>query len=786
MKNGIIVGIAILFAFSAGVCDGEVQSSLEGKQLCVRVYNTPDARGRNYKTATATISGGAIDFNCPDANESTRFVIAPGDQKGRWYRETFGDGYHKYQYTEGPPYYVPVAIDALKGREIVFRVYDDSRNEPAAYRKKKVRIEERRVPLDPGEFTESTFVAIFGEDQKDAVIQQVFGSTFYAWPYEKGMYFFVPQKIVVEKEDSYCWNFYDALGNVVSGTEVEIWLGTSKGKIFLSKDKLDEQGRLFIHRRKGSENSWTDHNISSAGYRFVVSGPSYGKFEIVLHRSPSSDEVFLPCVPPGSEVDDRCVWGQVLDSNGDALVGLLVESSGVVPKGGKWIGSVQSQRQGMLTDKTGRFRMYLPINVDTIAIGEMIPLESEYNIKIIPPQGSNLFDFGDRLKSGQDNVIKLRQTYFHTFVFEGKNGPITDPKVLDEIGLRIEIEHGKRDPYFRYRKFKDGGRFPLGTYRAQTDKVRFGSIEVTGDSPEKLVFNLPAGRTYYGRVVEGVTGLAMTNAQVKAGLQSDNTGDDGTFEVKIPPGEVVQRLVVSKKNFLKVCINKSLAKKEANNCYRVPDVKLFPSATVKVHPVVNVETKHDSLEFRPQWHVYRASSPSWAKDFTAACGIHPEDGIFRDFNVESGKDNSFVIPAGMSLRLHLRVLWDIEWAPVTIADEIMLKQGEVLDLGQVEIGPLFNIFVDVRNSAGQPVEGVPVTACGNWDPVISSSDESGIAMFDFVGRSKGDFIVEYRPEGRKGSVEMRESIAYDISGPEDANSVFAITVSDEMLKRLFE
>ncbi len=786
MKNGIIAGIALLFVFSAGVCEGDVQSSLEGKQLSVRVYNQPDARGRGYKSATATIRGGTIEFDYPDANESTTFVISPEGQKGQWYRKAFGEAYYKYQYTEGPPYYVPVAMDALKGREIVYRVYGDTRNEPAAYRKMKVRIEKRRVPLDPGEFTESTFVAIFGEDQEDAVIQKVFGSTFYAWLYEKGMYIFVPQKIVVEKEESFCWSFYDALGNVVSGTEVEVWVGTSKGKIFLGKNKLDEQGRLFIHRRKGSERAWTNHNISSAGYRFVVSGPSYGKFEIVVSRSLSSGEVFLPCVAPGSEADDRCIRGQVLDSNGDALVGLLVESSGVIPKGGKWIGSVQDQRQGMLTDKSGRFRMYLPIDLDVIAIGDLVPRGSEYFIRIIPPQGSNLFDFKDRLKSGQENVIKLRPTYFHTFVFEGKNGPITDPKVLRGIRLRVEIEPGKRDPYFNNRKIKDGGRFPLGTYRASSDRFRFESIEVTAESPEELLFKLPAGRTYYGRVVEGVTGLPMTNAQIKAGLYSDNTGEDGTFEIKIPPGKVVQQLVVSKENYLKVRIDKDWSKKVKDNLCHVSDVQLFPSATVMVHPVINVKTRHDSLEFRPQWHVYTASSPGWSKDFIGACGTHPEDGIFRDFEVESGKDNSFSVPAGLSLRLHLRVLGGIEWAPVTISDEIRLRQGEVLDLGQVEIGPLFNVFVDVRNSSGKPIEGVPVIACGDWDPAISSSDENGIAMFDFVGRSKGDFIVEYRPKSRKGSVEMRESIPYNISGPEDANSVFSITVSDAILGRLFE
>ncbi|MHC4213243.1 MAG: hypothetical protein ACYSWP_07730 [Planctomycetota bacterium] len=786
MKNGIIAGIAILFVFYAGLCEGEMQSSLEGKQLSVRVYNKPDARGRDYKTATATIRDGAIDFNYPDANESTTFVIAPRDQKDRWYRETFGDGYHKYQYTEGPPYYVPVPIDVLKGREVVFRVYEDSRNEPASYRKKKVLIEERKVPLDPGEFTESTFVAIFGEDQEDAVIQKVFGSTFHAWPHEKGMYFYVPQKIVAEKKDSYCWTFFDALGNVVSGTEVEIWVGTSKGKIFLGKDKLDEQGRLFVRSRKGSEKAWADDSISSGGCRFVVSGPSYGKFEIAVSRYLSSGEVFLPCVPPGSEADERCIRGQVLDSNGDALAGLLVKSSGVIPKGGKWIGSVEGQRQGMFTDKNGRFRMYLPVNLDTITIGGLVPRESEYHINITPPAGSNLFYFKNRFKSGQENVIKLRPTYFHTFVFEGENGPITDPKVLREIGLRVEIEPGKRDPYFNNRRIKDGGRYPLGTYRASSDRLRFQAIEVTSESPEELVFKLPAGKTYCGRVLEGVTGLPMTNAQVKIGLQSDNTGDDGTFEIKIPPGELVQQLVVSKKNFLTVRINDSLVKKEANNFYRVADVKLFPSATVKVHPVLKVKTKHDELEFRPQWHIYTSRSPLWSKGFIAGCGIHPEDGIFRDFKVESGKDNSFAVPAGLNLRLHLRVLWDIEWAPVTIADALMLKQGEVLDLGEVEIGPLFYVFVDVRNSSGKAIEGVPVIACGDWDPAISNSDENGIAMFDFVGRSKGDFIVEYRPEGRKGSVEMRESIPYNISGPEDANSVFSITVSDAMLGGLFE
>jgi hypothetical protein len=168
-----------------------------------------------------------------------------------------------------------------------------------------------------------------------------------------------------------------------------------------------------------------------------------------------------------------------------------------------------------------------------------------------------------------------------------------------------------------------------------------------------------------------------------------------------------------------------------------------------------------------------------------ACGEHPEDGVWREFRLEAGEQSSFEVPAKINLRIHLRVLGGIEWAPVTICKNVRLEQGEKFDAGKVMIGEPFAVFVAVSNSLGEPVEGIPVTVCGNWDPVISSSDENGVALIEFVGYSTGDFIVEHKPEDSSLRA-LRETIPYEINGVEDANSIYEFRVSDRMAYELLK
>jgi hypothetical protein len=74
---------------------------------------------------------------------------------------------------------------------------------------------------------------------------------------------------------------------------------------------------------------------------------------------------------------------------------------------------------------------------------------------------------------------------------------------------------------------------------------------------------------------------------------------------------------------------------------------------------------------------------------------------------------------------------------------------------------------------------------GGWDPAVSSSDENGIALIEFVGPSMGDFIVEHKPDDASLPV-LRETIPYVINGVEDANSVYEFQVSDELIRQILK
>jgi hypothetical protein len=144
------------------------------------------------------------------------------------------------------------------------------------------------------------------------------------------------------------------------------------------------------------------------------------------------------------------------------------------------------------------------------------------------------------------------------------------------------------------------------------------------------------------------------------------------------------------------------------------------------------------------------------------------------------------VPAGVPLQINLRVLGDIEWAPTTVAGYLKLKPGQVYDAGQHQMCEPFKIFVEVTDSAGNHVEGVPVVVCGQHDPAISSTGENGFAFFDFVGYSKGDFIIECKADKDTDRPALRQTLAYEVAGPADTNSIFTMEISDQMLEALFE
>jgi len=780
------MAIAVL-GFDALVWAKPVFFELDGRAAVVRVYKSKAQRRANQcETMIVTIKGRSIEVEMKDANESTIWELFAHDQKDAVVRKYLERNTLGYNRGDGPIFYLPIRKEELEGREVAARLYKDGERDISSYKRLIAVISGWKVKYDAGDSGHAALLVVFGEDQEDPVVRQVLGTTVQGWDYSKGLELHMPFKMG-RNERAYCWSFFDALGYVISGAKAELYLKSKKAGIFLGHYDTNSDGQLCLPFGLGGLKN-SKGGIIGCDYELRVQVAGYGTsiFESWAYRQ--GGELYIPRVQVSSEADARSAWGRVVDSNGNAVKGAIVWGGLVTAAGAKVTRGVEGQREGVVTDEYGRFRMYVPIRADAEQIGTLIPPSSQYCVRIEPSKEKGLLSYKGVIRSGRDNVITLErpERYFHTFSFENESGPITDENKL--CSVRIKIKRAGTDVFPAYAGFKDGGLFPLGRYeveRCEDIGSVFVPIEVTADSPEKLVFKVIPARRYYGRALDGITGAPVAGAKVRVSMAGSGlTVDDGSFEVEALVGEKVLRVIVSKVNYLTVFVNESWTKQDEHGRYDVGDVKLFPSATVSVDLVSEVTKYCGAFEFRPQWFLHGVN-PSWVKDFEAGCMEHPQEGIFRDYEVKANGRVSFPVPAGLSLRVNLRVRGDIEWVPVTIAKSIRLEQGETFDAGKVVIVEPFAVFVDVRNSSGSPVEGIPVIACGDWDPAVSSSDENGIAMFEFVGYSTGDFIVEHKPKDANLPV-LRESIPYEVKGVEDANSIYTFKVSDKLIGRILK
>jgi hypothetical protein len=445
--------------------------------------------------------------------------------------------------------------------------------------------------------------------------------------------------------------------------------------------------------------------------------------------------------------------------------------------------------------------------------------------------------------------LERRTGYFHTFAFEDKNGPITDRNLFYRTRISIQ-RPAARNLYLRYEDWKDGALLPPGTYEAEMsgntlDQYRFEPIEVTADSPQEIVFKPPCSppKLYYGQVINGLTGepvqgvfvidltggssrtgpLLLTDEQWDALHELTRTGSmsslkhagevssflhahrsgkmswtdkAGRFSLNRPGERIAYKFLVFDQNYLPVFIENDLFQQDRDGNYQLPLTRMFPAAKVVVDLCVN-ENHFKELElhrypdFWPEWILDPNSNPPWANDLLAACIDDYHEGISRDYSLDTrAGPRSFYVPAELNFHLQFRPWMRVyprqtDWAPMTFPHSIKLRQGEVLDLGRAEIKRALTVFVKVTDSADVPREGVPVTASDQYGRATSNTGEEGMAIFRLAHDSKGRFGVD-RALKTAEMPRLRQAIAYEIAGPDDANTVYTLQLSDKMLESLFE
>jgi len=807
---------------------------LDGRRVVVRVHQIREDQQAGYKVSTI-IEGRTIRLDIPEANEETVFNIRAQDQNDPVLRQLVQNSSQGWSYRKsGLEYFIHYSAAELQARPVVLRLYLVNEKDPSNYRRVTTEVRTRRTEALIAGPEESGFLVIFGSDQTDPVMKRLFGTSVYGCPYNKSVRLRFP-RVPEEDRTRYDWQVCNALAGPLGAAGADVYLRSGKLLLKLASVTADSQGRFSLPFCAASKAICSNLRCR---LRFEVSAPGYCKNIIETYGSVKSGPLLTANVPAGSIAETRSVWGQVVDGNDNPVAGALVEPTGCIPPGAKWIGSSPYQLNWVVADLQGRFRAYLPVDESAYQIGTLIPPNTEYAIEVESPEGTCLAPFNGRILNGQYNKVTLDYAgYFHTFVFEDQEGPIKDPELLNEAEMYIE-RPGQRNLFFRYEQLKDGVTLPLGTYRAKAYGPRvyieFQPLTVTAHSPERLVFRVPTGKTYYGRVIDGITGQPMAGAfviafngyaerknlsyltaeqwavlhalnatdsasdpNVKQALKPvtecyslikmERTDRHGWFRLAEPPKVAVRDIVAFEEGRLTIHVPKRWAELDKEGNYRFGDIRLFPAAMVMVKPVDEQGKNREwPLRFRPQWFLTAKDNPAWVQELLAACEKHPENGVRREFWLEANQQHCFQVPAGLSLRINLRVLHGVEWAPVTIADDVTLAQGEVFDAGEVQILSPFAVFVEVLDSAGRPLEGVPVTACGQHDPAVSSTDEQGVAVFEFVGYSKGEFIVKYDPEDDANQPVLHRSIPYEVAGVEDANSSYTIRVPDRLFNQILK
>ena len=449
--------------------------------------------------------------------------------------------------------------------------------------------------------------------------------------------------------------------------------------------------------------------------------------------------------------------------------------------------------------------MYLPIEKDSDKHGSLVPLASKYFVNIEAPKALGLQHYMGDINSGEETIITMFPEgyggYFHTFAFEDEFGPISDPIQLRKIEITIRQE--KRMRSFGYDRWKDGAKFPPGTYRARMrgeECLTFEPIQVTEDSPELLVFKAKAEDriVYKGRVIHGLTGEPIPGAIVmKRPSLSDVVTSDLNFEQveailsigpELEPYDLIFGLL--KENFKSTMMTRTnyngdfqitLPKKEDG---RPGDLiatqKDYLGAQQQFRYMVPIDKKSSEAvrfdEFEPDEDRY-VKLPSM-KLFPAGTvivepnipgydpmekyeirfhwRISPEDKTpwLKEFRATPRESRGGSIFYKNKLQPnHIQSVYIAAGVEQTIKifrrretqwapvviPGVKLRQGEILDLGRIDFKPNYKVAVKVIDSSSEPVEGV----------AVSCFDEYGLYMGQKPITKENGIVMLYVPPHSK-------------------------------------
>lgn len=709
----------------------------------------------------------------------------------------------------------------LDGTTVRVRLYRNWKTDAAAYEIAALKVKRYSVSFEGLNADEGSVVAVLEEDQENELIKRAVKNRVYAWPFSKDIRMRLPHYDSKPPADTW-WFFDDALGKLIQNATVEIYLYKYKGpRIKLGETVIDGSLKKPAPQER------------LRGYEFIIYHPNYGIANVWAPPSHKS-HIPVPLVDRTSKAAERAIWGVVLGPDGNPIEGATIKCINVRTLGEGLINS-GNERSTVLTDADGGFCTYMPPSKQyQDQRGYLIPPKSKYQVRIEAPKEMELLPYVRQIENGMETTVVMESPgNFHTFTFVDEYGVIDDPAGLEKVNLIIDRgEKGRLT--LGYSDWKERKLFPNGTYVAELisswrpgtshGRIKFEPVEITDDSPVEIVLMVPEPVTYFGRVVHGITGepfagaYVITMESIASRRLADITPDqwaaihelgddisvndpavspirkaygvreivrtdmDGYYTIATRPGKDFYTFLAFEENFIPVSKRMYPPKPGSSTEVTVATLKLFDAAKVLLEACV--DEKHVSI--CPKWIVDKAASPPWVNDLLKIEDRRTSFVRYQDW-IEQNEPQHVFVPAGVTLRLQLRMPYDDQWSPFITEESFTLAHGEVLDIGRIELKPALKVYVKIVDSAGEPVEGVPVRKLvGNTGSVAHNTDENGRVMFYLPPYSRGRFYVSHYVRAEEGGIHLKEELSYQIMGEEDNDSEFVLELSDEILYHLFK
>jgi hypothetical protein len=706
------------------------------------------------------------------------------------------------------------AWENIDGTEVVVRVHKNPGTHDDTYEKTSVKVKHHSITFDSLPKLKGAIITIHSADQTNGLLKRCYENRAYAIQFPDTGGIGIP-RWDYNVQPVRKWLLVDAMGYVIENAKVELYRHDHRGLKVKYDEVISDDGTLAVPYAEGGLQAW----------EFVLHHENYG---IAASPEPIGDDlIHFPLIHDTSVAVDRALTAVVLDRNGVPVPGLPVVCRSASIKKIDAIYSAE-ERCAAITDENGRFRYYVPINEYTAKTkGKVIPLNTFYTLRIIPDDDTGLPPLITEVENGEERVLFLEESGNpHTFEFYDGEGLIEGEKGLQYVTLKIKRGDGVLR--LNYEDWSKKKLFPNGTYIVEFDsgwrtgqykgRKTFEAVEVTDESPKKIVFKLPQAVTYTGRVIDGRTSLPIVGAYattmlaiapgrladiseeqwekihrlgndmplddpalepIKKTFEYDQivrTDENGYYTITTEPGIDFYSFFAFEENYIPVSKRVYPQKPGEPLVADVETIRLYPAARI----CLNVIADEDHMMVQPRWQIDKENSPQWASEL-----MDYEDGRTVSMQYYSSFDankTSYVfVPAYAYFTLKLNCPYNEIWAPITFDEAFYLEPSQLLDLGKIPLEKSLTIYVKAVNSANEPVIGISLRRrIGNSGGHVHITDENGIATFYLPQNTKGSFFAtDY--SHRSDGTQVIEELNFQVGGPEDDNIQYVMQLSDELI-----